>query len=326
MTVTHPAPARAPAVPHVTAVIVSWNTAELLDLCLRSIADHGPSGATLDVVVVDNASDDDSVAMVRERWPDATVIENSENEGFCRANNRAIRASTGDWLLLINADAMLLAGSLDALLARGATDPRAGIVAPRLVCGDGSWQRWTAGRAPTLASVGSYLFGLDRLESRFPRLGGTYLGVDTDQAFQPEWVSSAAMLVRREMLDEIGLLDESIFVYMDDVELCQRAREHGWHVWYEAGVDVVHLMGQSTKRATGRPSTAALRGFNRYFRARHGPVQETVLRGMQAVGYGARVAVYRTLALRDPTHRRRAQADAHLVHLNVTLGRTENRA
>lgn len=317
-------PAR-PRVDDVTAVIVNWNTSDLLDECLCSIREHG-GDRRIQTIVVDNASDDGSVEMLRTRWPDVHVIENEINVGFCRANNQAIERSTSPWLLLINADAVLTPGALDAMAGRAMADRDAAIIGPRLVYGDGRFQRWTAGAEPTLRSVGIYLAGLDRLSSRLPSLHGTYLGHDTADAFRPDWVSSACMLVRKAALDDVGMLDERIFVYMDDVELCRRAREGHWSVWYEPAATVVHLMGQSTKLRTGRASPEALRSFNRYFAVHQGTRRLHVLRAMQIVGFGGRALAYLAISAARPGGHHRSSASAHFTHLKLSLDAMEERS
>lgn len=310
----------------VTAVIVNWNTADLLDESLRSLRDHGGTDAAdMEIVVVDNGSTDDSLRVLADRWPDVTVIPNAENVGFCRANNQAIEVTERPYLLLINADAMLTPGCLPALLDRMAMDPRTGVVAPRLVYGDGRFQRWTAGRAPSLGSVANYLFLTDRLSARVPAFTGTYLGYDTTHAFQPDWVSSACMLVRRAMFDDVGPMSDQIFVYMDDVELCQRATDGGWQVWYEPAATCVHLMGQSTKRQTGAASPEAMRAFNRYFERRHGRRRTTALRTLQVGGFGLRVAAYGVLGAATRDDERRAAARAHLNHLKLSIEKPKER-
>src|SRR5262249_2238076 len=120
------------APPEVSAIIVNWNTRDLLAGCLRSLQAYGPVGRRLETIVVDNGFHDGSADMVRQEWPDVQVIRNTENEGFTRANNRAIRASHGAYLLLINADALLTPDCLDRMLARMEADPKAGAVGPRL--------------------------------------------------------------------------------------------------------------------------------------------------------------------------------------------------
>lgn len=301
----------------VTAVIVMWNARALIDDCLAAVFDDAP--AALEVIVVDNASNDGSAEHVRQRWPHVRLIENSENVGYTRANNQAIKASTGEYLLLVNADAFLRPGCVEAMCAQLDDDPRAAVVGPRLVYGDGTWQRWTAGRAPSLgAAINHYLF-LERVRPQV--FGGLYLAQDVRTSRRVDWVSSACMLVRRAALDEIGLMDERFFLYMDDVDLCQRARDGGWNVWYRPDAECVHLMGRSTRPTPGSISKDALRNFNRYFVRQHGPTAGFVLRCVEALGFGVRVVAYlgASLARGDPAMR--AKAHAHWAYLRLTLER-----
>lgn len=310
----------APAVAaDLVTIVVNWNTVGLLDDCLASIVAATPAGVRNELVVVDNASTDGSVEHLWRAWPEVRVLVNERNEGFCRANNRAIAASDAPEVLLVNTDARLAPDAIAVLRRRLHDDARAAVVGPRLQYGDGSFQRWTAGGELSLRTFANHFLGLDRYADRHPRCEGIYLAHDTGVAFRPGWVSSAVMLLRRSALDEIGLLDERIFVYMDDVDLCQRAVDAGWHVWYEPATTAVHLMGASSTRVTGRASPEALRSLNRWYARRHGPAAGRALRGIEAVGFGARAAVYAATgaARRDPDRRR--QAAAHLAHLKLSL-------
>ena len=301
----------------VSAIVVAWNSADLIDRCLTALeAQAGPSRA-LEIIVVDNASTDGTADLVRKRWPGVRLIANDENLGYTRANNQAIRASTGELLFLVNADAFPAAGSLDALAAQLAADPRAAIVAPRLVYGDGTWQRWTAGRAPSLRAAMNYYWFLERMSPR--RFRGLFLGADVRQPQTVDWVSSACMLVRRSALDDIGLMDERFFVYMDDVDLCQRARDAGWRVWYRPDANCIHLMGRSTRPSAGSISKDALRNFNRYFESRHGRARTLALRAVQATGFAMRVALYQAASLARGDPGLRAKARAHWAYLKLTI-------
>lgn len=302
--------------PDVSAIVVNWNTRELLASCLRSLEAHPAAGLTAEAVVVDNGSTDGSVAMTRAAFPGAVVIANEDNAGYTRANNQAIRVSQGRYLLLINTDAELTPHCLERMVARMEADPRVGAVGPRLVFGDGSWQRWTAGRAPSLASAAAYFLFLDR--TRAGARAGVYLGRDLPEPMACDWVSSACMLLRRSALDEVGLLDEALFCYMDDVDICQRLRDTGWSVWYEPQAEAIHLMGQTTVRKTGVASPTALRNFNAYYARRHGVAAQVALRGIEATGFGLRAAAY---ALRGVIRTRRPEpmAAAHWRHLKLCL-------
>ncbi len=280
-----------PVTVDVSAVIVNWNTRDLLQECLESLRDHAPRESSLEVVVVDNGSTDGSVELVRSEWPGAVLSVNQANEGFQKATNRGIRMSRGRHLLLINADAHLTAGAIEVMADRLESDPSAAVVGPRLVYGDRSFQRWTAGRAPDLASVASYILFAERFSAAAARRS-LFLSSDVREPFCPDWVSSACMLVRRDALDDVGLLDERYLCYMDDVDLCQRFRDAGWRVWYEPGAEVIHLMGQSTERQTGSVSPAAIQNFNDYFARRNGRVAGLAARAAQCAGYTIRALAY----------------------------------
>ncbi len=304
-----------------TVVVVAWKSRGLLDDCLRAIHAEIDGRRSVEVIAVDNASGDGTVEHLRSAWPSVRVIANTENVGYTRANNQAIRASRGEYLLLVNADAFLRPGCLEVLCAQLDADPRAAVAAPRLVYGDGSWQRWTAGRAPSLgAAINHYLF-LERIRPRVFR--GLFLGADTRDVERVDWVSSACMLVRRAALERIGLMDERFFVYMDDVDLCQRARDDGWTVWYRPDAECVHLMGRSTRPEPGSISKEALRNFNRYFALRHGRTRTIALRAIEAVGFAVRVALYQCAGLARGDPRLREKARAHWAYLKLTFDPTQ---
>jgi GT2 family glycosyltransferase len=297
----------------VSAVIVNWNTRELLDQCLRSLRAHG--GRAIEVVVVDNGSTDGSVGLLQEQWPDVRVIANPENRGYQAANNQGMHAASGDVLLLINSDAKLQPGCLDTLLDRLARDTRAAIVGPRLVYGDGRFQRWTAGRLPSLASTAASMFGVDRLRPT----AGVWIGRDVHRAFTPGWVSSACLVLRRSALADVGFMDERYFAYMDDVDLCARAWDAGYRVWYEPSATATHLMGQSTKRRTGTSSPLAVQSFIRWFEQRNGRTRGSLLRTIVAAGFLARAVAHGAKGVVRPDER--APARTHLRSARLALRR-----
>jgi len=303
----------------ITFVVVNWNTVHLLDGCLSAIVNHSPPGLRCEVVVVDNASTDGSVEHIAEKWPDVKLIANDENVGFCKANNQAIRASESSYVMLVNTDAILSADCIEVMMGYMAADQTAAVVGPRLQYANGRFQRWTAGQSLTLGTCASYLLGLDRLTRRFPGIRSMYLATDTDRPFRPGWVTSAAMLLRRQALEEIGLLDESIFLYMDDVDLCQRATEAGWNVWYAADTTVVHYMGSSSVRNTGKASPEALRALNRWYERHHGKVSANLLRVLEVTGFSSRAILCGLAGVLgdDDAKRRRAKAHWDLVKTSV---------
>ncbi len=231
-------------------VIVSYNTAGDLDRCLASIAAHPPSTLQT-VVVVDNASTDGSVDLVRTRYPAVTVIALDRNAGFAAANNVAIRRSTATHVLLLNSDTVVPAGALDTLVARleatGAT-----AAGPRLVDAEG-WPELSFG--PMLSPLAEFVQA--RRQRRFGRRDArARQEIERLLAAEREvdWVSGACLLVDRQAALAAGLLDERYFMYEEDVDFCAALRAAGGRVLFTPAAEVVHLRGRSVRAAGGRPS------------------------------------------------------------------------
>jgi N-acetylglucosaminyl-diphospho-decaprenol L-rhamnosyltransferase len=241
-----------------TTVIVNWNTADLLLDCLDSL--RAGEVRLDDVLVVDNASTDDSVARVAQRFPAVHLIRNSANVGFAGANNQGIAASTGEYVLLLNSDTLVPPGAISSLVRFMSERPRVGACGPRLLRPDGTPQPYAYGGDPTLP----YLLrrGFSRL-----LLGRSLHDWTIDRALQVDWVSGACLLLRRVALDQVGPLDGQFFMYFEDNDLCLRLRRAGWQVYYEPQVAITHLGGQSLRR--NPRAQAAYQTSLRYFYTKH---------------------------------------------------------
>lgn len=307
----------------ITTVIVNWNTSELLDGALRNLVENPASACTNEVIVVDNDSSDDSMEMMAQRWPSIRVIQMGENAGFCRANNAAIRASDSDYVLLINTDGRLRPGTLDTMLGYMEADPLCAVVGPRLEYGDGSFQRWTGGELPGLRSVANFSFGLDRLANRKPSFTGVYASHDSTTPRRCGWVSSAVMLLRRSALDDFGPLDEAIFLYMDDVDLCRRASDAGWNTWYAADTTAVHFMSASSRKELGAVSPETIRSAIRWYARQNAGLETTVFRAILAAGFGVRGTVYRMKAVLGGDADAGTMAEAHWKMAKLSLERVD---
>jgi GT2 family glycosyltransferase len=246
-------------------VVVSWNTRELLAQCLDSVVQSQGVGE-MELLVVDNASADGSVQMVRERFPQARLLVNKENVGFARANNQAIRQANGRYVLLLNPDTRLLPDALAQLVCFMESEPGAGAAGARLLNPDGSLQP-SCSPAPTLSREWWYLFHLDRLRpySRYPMRHW-----DVQSVREVDVVQGAAMILRRDVLAQIGLMDEGYFMYSEEVDLCDRVREAGWRIYWVPQAQVVHYGGQSTRQAAREMFLRLYEGKLLYFRKRHG--------------------------------------------------------
>ncbi len=231
--------------PILSVIIVTWNVREDLRECLRSLFDN--SGAVpMEVIVVDNASQDGTAEMVRTEFPQVHLIVNAQNLGYTKANNQGIQASRGKYVLLLNPDTVVLPGAIEALVAFAESHPEAGIIGPKLVNPDGSIQR----SARSLPDLGAGLFRNTPLGRLFPNnpFVRRYLLTDFgyDQVREVGWVSGAAMLIRREVLDKIGLLDERFWAYCEDVDLCWRAWQAGFKVVFNPSATIIHKIGRSS--------------------------------------------------------------------------------
>ncbi|HCE17434.1 MAG TPA: glycosyltransferase family 2 protein [Anaerolinea thermolimosa] len=257
--------------PEVSVIIVNWNARQYLARCLAALVEHG-AGVDYDLWVVDNASEDDSVAFVQQAYPQAHLIMNAQNVGFARANNQAIAQSTGRFLLLLNSDAFLQAGALESLLQAMRNHPDTGIAGAQLFYEDGRLQR-SCYAFPTLASELWQTLWLDRLFPHSRVFGGyqmTWWAMDTPR--EVDWVMGACILVRREALEQVGGFDESFFMYSEETDLCYRMKQAGWKVRYVPDARVVHVWGGSANLAGRETLVRLYQSRVQFFRKHYGPL------------------------------------------------------
>jgi len=249
----------------VSVCIVSWNVADDLRACLESVrAQQTPPSH--EVIVADNASSDDSVAMVREGSPEVTLIVNDENLGFARATNQTLRAARGRYLLMLNPDTVLEPDALASLVEVADAHPEAGIVAPRLVYPDGSLQ-YSCRRFPT---IGAAVFRNTFLGRLFPnaRAASHYVMADWhhDAEREVDWASGACLLIRREAFEQVGELDEGFAWGSEDVDYGLRMHQAGRRVVFTPATTVVHAVGRSTDQAVVPTIVRTHRGMYRLYR------------------------------------------------------------
>lgn len=228
----------------ISICMVSLDCWAVLQPCLLSLYDVPPR-RPVEVIVVDNASRDDTVAHLARQFPSVSVICNTDNVGFTRATNQGIAASRGRYVVWLNSDTILRPGAVDGLVDFLESHPQAGIVGPMVLNGDGSFQRQCRRGMPTPLSAFAYMSGLSRV---FPgnRALSEYLldHLKVEDPAQVTAVSGCCLMARREVWDQIGPLDEDIFGFGEDIDWCVRAAQRGWEVWYWPASVIVHLKGQ----------------------------------------------------------------------------------
>jgi len=233
----------------------------------------------MEVIVVDNASSDGSVEMVRAEFPQVRLMANEENLGFTRANNQGIAASRGRYVLLLNPDTEVLGDALGAMVDYMDVHPDVGALGPMLLNPDGSVQS-SRRRFPTLATalLESTVFQWEL--SRDNRILRRYYILDRpdDEVQEVDWVTGACILMRREAIEEVGPLDEGFFMYSEELDWCRRARERGWKVVYLPTARVVHYGGKSSEQVVPFCHIQFQRSKVRYFRKHYGPLWAWILR------------------------------------------------
>lgn len=234
-------------------IVLNYNTRDLLRDCLRSLA--ATRGPKLDITVVDNASPDNSVAMVSAEFPNVRLIASETNGGYAFGNNLALREflsrpNPPRALMLLNTDTVVPPDSLARMMDFFDAHPEAGIVGPKLVLRDGSLDLACRRSFPTPEISFYRMLGLSKLfpKSRtFGRYNLTYL--DENETAQVDSVVGAAMLMRTQALEQAGLLDETFFMYGEDLDLALRIKQKGWNAYYYPGAQIMHYKRESSRQS-----------------------------------------------------------------------------
>lgn len=234
--------------PRVSIVIVNWKTPELLAGCIRSLTKDPAWKSDFEFLIVDNNSGDGSVEMLRKEFPFATTIANSDNVGFARACNQVIPDSRGKYVLLLNPDTVATGTVISDLADYMDANPNCGGAGPKILNPDGSLQLSCRRSFPTPAVAFfrfTYLSVLFPNHPAFAKYNITY--ADPDTQIEVDALSGSCMMVRREAIDEIGLLDEDIFMYGEEIDWCWRLKQAGWTVNYVPSSPVYHYHGASSR-------------------------------------------------------------------------------
>lgn len=287
-------------------IIVNYNARDFLLKSLKSLFQNQIM-ESLEVFLVDNASTDGSVEEVRNHYPQVKLITNNQNKGFAAANNQAIKEARGRYLMLLNSDAAVGKAALKSMLKFMDSHSEAGAVGPRLIYPDGTPQP-SVDFFPNLLTEFFHLFRMKRilpttmLRRKVSYVAGPFLGrtvrtylqtyEDGTNPRQVDCISGACLLVRREVIDKIGLLDENFFMYMEDMDWCIRMKRVGFKIYYLPNVEVLHYVGESG-RGDERAFVEHYRSRLYFFTKHRGRLAQLFLKIMMAVSFGLRWAVTR---------------------------------
>ena len=299
--------------PRVSVVIVSYNSRDELLRCLAALRDH--VSIPHEVVVVDNRSGDGSAEAVRTQHPSVRLLQNEENLGFARANNRGLAETSAPYVLVLNSDAQVQPGTVEGLLALLEEREEVGVVGPRTLNTDGSVQ---VSFGPMLTPMREFwqrrlVKGVRERRRRHLERAERLSRVE----HEPVWVSASCFLARREALYAVGGFDEEFFLYEEDVDLCVRLRAAGWSVLFTPQVEVVHRLGASMESARDRARLEYHRSHLRFYAKHNGRAPHTLLRAALAVRSLAGWGVSASRGSRG-----RAERENHARLLAEVLGRT----
>ena len=233
-----------------SVVIVNYNVEYFLEQCLYSVR-RAMQGIEGEVFVVDNNSVDGSLKMLAQKFPEVKVIANKDNVGFAKANNQAIRISTGEYVLLLNPDTVVEDDTFTKCLAFMDSHPDAGGLGVKMVDGKGQFLPESKRGLPTASAAFYKMFGLAKLFPHSKRFAHYYMGhLSNDETNEVEILAGAFMLMRKETLDKVGLLDETFFMYGEDIDLSYRITQGGYKNYYFPETRIIHYKGESTKKTS----------------------------------------------------------------------------
>ena len=282
--------------PDLHIVIVSYNTVDLLRKCLKAIPDSFPELSYL-VSVVDNCSSDGSPDMVESEFPKVRLIRSQTNLGFAGGNNLAISSVRSKYVVLLNPDTEPHAGSLHLLTTFLDDHKDVGVCGPMLLNTDGSLQA-NGRKFPTVWREFLGVTGLRRFNMAAFNTKHAFGRDDLTLSLEVDEVSGACLMVRGEIIEALGALDDRFFMFYEEIEFCHRVKAHGWKVWFVAEAKVVHHWMGSVKREGKKMTNQLFKSQIAYYKKTSGPMQVAAIYGISYIGMAKNGFVYAGVAVK----------------------------
>ena len=264
-------------------IIVNYNVKHHLRECLQSIY-RSTKRASFEITVVDNNSTDGSVDMVKSEFPEVKLIENCQNFGFAKANNQALKENKGRYVLLLNPDTVVLPNALDRMVEFMDENPRTGALGCKLLYPDGSLQP-SCRSFPTLITAFFENTGLEKLFLRNRIMGRHRIGHwDYNDIREVDQPMGSALMVRREAITQVGLMDEQFHMYYEDVDWCFRIKKRGWKIYFIPLAQIIHYGGQSAWPNMPKMKIQRYKSRHKFFRKHYGILSEWIVRQMDLFG------------------------------------------
>lgn len=309
-------------------IIVNWNVKDHLAACIEAVRDNTHlHKESYRIIVVDNDSGDGSADMIRMRFPDVTLIESGSNLGFAQGCQLGYEQTDAPFVMLLNPDTIAGPGAIDSMLATVQADEKIGVLGSRLLHTDGSHQRASGGAFPTLLNLAwNYAF-LDRLLPASWAPDPVYISGDPQGIIAIDWVSGASLTFRREAVGE-RIFSPDIFMFGEDMELCDRVAREGWKVLYSAEQTITHHQGQSFAQQESLEVLSSIyKGPRAFFKRNRGPVALLAYDLILFLGYSVRWLAFSLLSILggQQKHREMARFSGRYVSILVKT-RTGSRA
>lgn len=286
----------------VSIIIVNYNTKDLLRNCLNSII-NTTSDLSYEIIVSDNNSKDGSVEMIKSEFPKVLLIENEINGGFAYGNNKGIKISSGDFIFLLNSDTIILNDAIFKMLQYMKENKKIGILGPKLLNPDLTDQT-SVFAYPTIFKEFASIFEIKKLLNNklfkkfIMKISIKFLSNDVNQYLNNfkakreietvEVLVGAAMLIRREVIEKIGGLDEDYFMYYEEIDYCLNSAKHGWPCVFYPEAEIIHLIGQSSKKLNSFTFITRYKSMLHYFEKNHGNGKKNIVKFILIIGLNFR--------------------------------------
>jgi hypothetical protein len=280
----------------VSVVVVNWNTQDILRDCLRSIYEQC-SEIDLEVIVIDNASTDGSVEMVKKDFPQVTLIENSKNRGFAAANNQGIDISKGRYVLLLNSDTVVLDNAIAKTAAFADSHPEAAVVGCRVLNPDRTLQP-TCFMFPSILNMllsSTYLYKLFPKNKFFGRERMTWW--NRNDIREVDVVTGCFMLVRQDAIKKVGSMDEQYFMYGEETDWCYRFKQAGWKMLFTPCAEIIHLGGQSAQKRATTMVVQLRKSILQFMKKHYGPLIYRIACLLTVIFLAVRLPIWSVIAL-----------------------------
>ena len=286
----------------VSVVIVNWNTKDLLRDCLTSVYECAGAVA-YEIIVVDNASDDGSVDMVKNDFRNVILIENTENKGFAAANNQGMAVAKGRYVLLLNSDTIVLKNSIANTVGFADKNPRAAVTGCQVLNPDGTIQR-TCFKFPSILNMllsSTYLYKLFPKNRFFGREQMTWW--DRGDVRRVDVVTGCFMLVRREAIEQVGMMDERFFMYGEETDWCYRFWKNGWEIMFAPVGRIIHFGGRSTAKRPVAMIVQLRLSILKFIKKHYGRPSHLMARFLVALFFAVRLPAWFVMAFLRPAAR-----------------------